>query len=571
MSIIDELITDRTQADVTHWKKLHDKGWAGMTDEEKAEWSTAAMKGAYNYTDLNRVTEAMDYLENILSRYGYKTGYKKIVVSHTDSGELPDGYTRLEYIESSGDQYIDTGVIPNNNTRVLCTISNYPKTKHSQAVFGARTSLSASDSFTFITSSSSNAYRSDYASEQKDFSSSINYTDLLTIDKNKNTCTLNSKDTVVNIEADFTCAYSLFLFAANTGGTATVRTNGVRLHSCKIYNNDSIVRDFIPCKNSNGIIGLYDKISSKIFENDGTGAFKEGPIVSDYGNDENTLLLLHGETLTDSSSRSIAITNNSVKISEEQSKFNGKSLYFDGTSSLAFNVDSLNILKSPFTIDAWVYPLSRTNDSFFLSGQGQNTGFFGLVSTGKLGIGRSGVAWDSTSTKVIPTNQWTHIAVVKTQTSVMFFVNGELSGSISNSIDYTLLSGLATIGSQNNNYYFNGYIDEFRISNVIRWTENFVPPTEPYKSPPEEDLYTWRQEDVPTTVQMEQYLSNLQALKSAIILLQTTPTVPSTMTLLNYTVANQIEQILIDIDHVIKVMESTFIPCGFGECGEDYI
>ena len=80
MSIIQELITDRTQADVTHWQELHDKGWAGMTDEEKAEWNTAAMKGAYNYTDLNRVTEAMDYLNNLFAGYGYNTGYKKIPV-----------------------------------------------------------------------------------------------------------------------------------------------------------------------------------------------------------------------------------------------------------------------------------------------------------------------------------------------------------------------------------------------------------------------------------------------------------------------------------------------------------
>ena len=27
---------------------------------------------------------------------------------------LPSGYTELEYIESSGAQYVDTGVVPNN-------------------------------------------------------------------------------------------------------------------------------------------------------------------------------------------------------------------------------------------------------------------------------------------------------------------------------------------------------------------------------------------------------------------------------------------------------------------------
>lgn len=33
---------------------------------------------------------------------------------------LPSGYTELEYIESSGTQYVDTGVVPNNKGE--CTI-----------------------------------------------------------------------------------------------------------------------------------------------------------------------------------------------------------------------------------------------------------------------------------------------------------------------------------------------------------------------------------------------------------------------------------------------------------------
>ena len=52
MSIIDTLITNRTQSDVTRWRTLHDKGWGGMTAGEKTEWF-AGVKGAYNAADLN--------------------------------------------------------------------------------------------------------------------------------------------------------------------------------------------------------------------------------------------------------------------------------------------------------------------------------------------------------------------------------------------------------------------------------------------------------------------------------------------------------------------------------------
>lgn len=58
---MSELIYDRTQADVDQWARLKAKGWAGMTDEERALW-LAGMRGAYNAADLNRVGRAMNEL-----------------------------------------------------------------------------------------------------------------------------------------------------------------------------------------------------------------------------------------------------------------------------------------------------------------------------------------------------------------------------------------------------------------------------------------------------------------------------------------------------------------------------
>ena len=68
--IIDELITDRTQADVDYVETLKAKWLNGtITVAEKAEW-LACLKGAYNYTDLNRVGEAVEYLANLLNSSG---------------------------------------------------------------------------------------------------------------------------------------------------------------------------------------------------------------------------------------------------------------------------------------------------------------------------------------------------------------------------------------------------------------------------------------------------------------------------------------------------------------------
>ena len=65
-TIIDTLITNRTQADVERVRALAAKGFAAMTAAEQAEW-LAGMKGEYNAADLNRVGTALNYLAARLS------------------------------------------------------------------------------------------------------------------------------------------------------------------------------------------------------------------------------------------------------------------------------------------------------------------------------------------------------------------------------------------------------------------------------------------------------------------------------------------------------------------------
>lgn len=67
------LITDRTQADYERWKYLRDKGFANMTDSERAEWLADDLKGAYHKSDLNRVGEALNHLRDRLAITGYIT------------------------------------------------------------------------------------------------------------------------------------------------------------------------------------------------------------------------------------------------------------------------------------------------------------------------------------------------------------------------------------------------------------------------------------------------------------------------------------------------------------------
>ena len=72
LALLAALITDRTQADVARVQEIAVKIRNGTASEsELTEWNTAALKGSYNATDLNRVGKAMQYVADRLNSFGY--------------------------------------------------------------------------------------------------------------------------------------------------------------------------------------------------------------------------------------------------------------------------------------------------------------------------------------------------------------------------------------------------------------------------------------------------------------------------------------------------------------------
>ena len=71
-TIIDELIFDRTQADVDRVRELKQKYLAGtITETERTEF-LEGLKGAYNAKDLNRVGNAVAYIAALLRNFGIR-------------------------------------------------------------------------------------------------------------------------------------------------------------------------------------------------------------------------------------------------------------------------------------------------------------------------------------------------------------------------------------------------------------------------------------------------------------------------------------------------------------------
>lgn len=182
---------------------------------------------------------------------------------------LPEGYTEVEYIESRGTQYIDTGFKANGNTRVVMVAQFAAAPTANEVLFGARTSAT-SQNYTLMYLSSG-VLRSDYNTE---YSQEWAGATSVSVDKNKETTTVNGVSKSYT-NATFQCEYNLYLLCLNNAGTARWYANA-KVYTCQVYDNGILIRDFVPCVNSSGAIGLYDIVNGVFYGNSGSGVFVAG-------------------------------------------------------------------------------------------------------------------------------------------------------------------------------------------------------------------------------------------------------------------------------------------------------
>lgn len=192
-----------------------------------------------------------------------------------DKGGLPYD-AQVEYLESSGTQYIDTGIVPNDETGFY--IRAYCKTSGGNHVcFGARGN-SSTDSRCWINFSTAIEF-----SWNTWISSGVsNYTNTwVEIEHNLFNSRTGKLDGVVK-RSDYptlaSIAYNLYLFASNTVGTTSLQFTG-RISSFKISQGSDVVMDMIPVRKKS--VGyMYDQVSGQLFGNAGGGSFTLGNDVS---------------------------------------------------------------------------------------------------------------------------------------------------------------------------------------------------------------------------------------------------------------------------------------------------
>lgn len=188
---------------------------------------------------------------------------------------LPSGYTQLEYIESTGTQYIDTGVVPNGKMRVVCDFQLTKVNPGFAGVFGSRGDAASGYPGRFVLWSASDTWRDDYNDSNVEFGAAD--TNRHSVDKNANVTEFDEVSVATHAESSFSGNCSIYAFCANTGGSIAQNKTSMRMWSCKIYTGDTLERDYAPCRrDSDGEIGLFDKVSQTFFANAGTGDFLAG-------------------------------------------------------------------------------------------------------------------------------------------------------------------------------------------------------------------------------------------------------------------------------------------------------
>lgn len=183
-----------------------------------------------------------------------------------------------------------------------------------------------------------------------------------------------------------------------------------------------------------------------------------------------------------------ATAQNSVTNSTAQAKFGAGSGDFtgDGYWQITDKVSDFHF-GSPFTIDFWAY---RT-------GAGANQELFSAATDAahSLEIGWSANAFYGdlgapAGAFTFTTNTWHHIAIVYNGTTATWYANGVSLGSTTPTIDAnsfdniyvgTGLDGSAAADTAND---FDGYIDDFRFTQGIRYTAAFTPPVKIAANPP---------------------------------------------------------------------------------------
>lgn len=184
-------------------------------------------------------------------------GEKSATCNITISGII----NTVQYIGGDGTAYIDTGYKPNNNTKIEIKVEVASTT---QTVFGS------GQYFSYSMGTLWNYPLNKQEDKSIQQAITINTPHIIIIDKGR--CYLDSDLKHTFESSTFQSTYTLGLFCQIRD--TIIDKSTVKIYYCKIWENDTLVRDFIPAFDSNNNACLYDKVENKYYNNANTSGGK---------------------------------------------------------------------------------------------------------------------------------------------------------------------------------------------------------------------------------------------------------------------------------------------------------
>lgn len=184
-----------------------------------------------------------------------------------------------ESITSQGNQYIDTGVACSDSLRIECSFSISNTSANRKYIFGA---YSYNPAVTTEEDPNHNGNRIQFSYSQNAWygwgskyitpSNQTVDTDDHIIIVNNEGFMLDNRKIYTPESHEFDIAKNLYLFCNNSDGTPNALSSGVTIYYLKIYDNDVLIRNFIPAE-QNSEYGMFDLVTWTFYPNLKTGSF----------------------------------------------------------------------------------------------------------------------------------------------------------------------------------------------------------------------------------------------------------------------------------------------------------
>lgn len=212
--------------------------------------------------------------DDVSSTYGGTAGYQGVIyVRIPMKPQTISDFQIVEYLESTGTQYINTGVNPTQNTKMELDAAFLGSAGTNVA--GVRNASSdTTNRFGIISFGSANKLGAFFGAASVQGAAFDQARHSYTLDSSA--LIMDGASYAVTSGGTFACTYPITLGAWNNGANG-VECNSARIYSCKLYENGEMVRNFVPCyRKSDNVPGLWDKVENRFFMNAGTGSFTVG-------------------------------------------------------------------------------------------------------------------------------------------------------------------------------------------------------------------------------------------------------------------------------------------------------